>query len=725
MPTYRISFLIGAALIMAHQVAGKAVRDGLFLSQFPAGDLPKVMAAAALFSVALGLAFARRMSQVGPLGVIPGAFAIGGLIHLVEFGLLRAPGTVARGLTVTVIYLHLVGFGAILLSGFWSIASEVFDPRTAKRHFGRITGAGTAGGILGGVAAERIAAMAGVDWLLVMLGLIHIVTWLVLRRVSAPSPRQAESDDDLWATAREAFRQTPFLANLAVLVLLGTVSAALLDYVFKSGAAATHEKGPNLTRYFAMFYAGTQVLTFLSQTFLTPVALRRLGLGRTMQAHPAAVGLGAIASLALPAFIMAPAARSLELIFRGSFLRSAYELFFTPTPAREKRATKTFIDVACDRLGDALGAGILQLLLLFAARHASTAILAVAACLAVISLWIASRMDGAYSRALEHGLVSHAVRIDVNELEDSTSLSVLLKPTTVFPKRPTAAQSAPTPITAAQDPVLARLAGLRSGNAERIRSALAPEQPYSAMVVPFAIQLLAWETSFDWARAFLLRHAHKSIGQLTDSLLDPEQDFAVRRRIPHILAYTSSQRAVDGMMAALQDPRFEIRFNCSRALEFLHRMTEGLEFDQEALMHAVESELSNSRTIWAGRKLLDKQEASDSQYWYLDEVLRERSDKSLEHVFSLLAVVLPAEPLKVAFRALHGQDRMLRGLALEFLELHLSPKLVSRLRALLDPTPTAPSTRSAEQVIADLMTSQNNVLSQVKSEAADAPLTTS
>src|SRR4051794_37543189 len=136
------TFFVGAALIMAHQVAGKAVRDGLFLSQFSPAALPAIMGAAALFSVLLGLLFARRMSRLGPARIVPAAFAIGGVLHWVEFGLLRSPGIVARGITVTVIYLHLVGLGAILLSGFWSIASEAFDPRAAKRYFGKITGAG-------------------------------------------------------------------------------------------------------------------------------------------------------------------------------------------------------------------------------------------------------------------------------------------------------------------------------------------------------------------------------------------------------------------------------------------------------------------------------------------------------------------------------------------------------------------------------------------------------
>lgn len=694
------TFLLGAALIMAHQVAGKAVRDGLFLSQFSASDLPKIMAAAAVLSIVMGLLFARRMSRFGPARVVPVAFAIGGLIHWAEFGLLRSPGVVSRGVIVTTIYLHLVGVGAILLSGFWSIASEVFDPRAAKRHFGKITGAGTAGGILGGLMAERIAAWMPVDWLLLVLGVLHVATWVILRRVHGSKSHPAAPADertDMWGSAREAFRQAPFLANLAVLVLLGTVSAALLDYVFKSGAAASYPKGPALTRYFAIFYTSTQVLTFLAQTFLTPVALRRLGLGRTMAWHPGAVGISAVASMVLPAAVMGPAARALELIFRGSFLRSSYELFFTPAPPREKRATKTFIDVACDRTGDALGAGVLQMLLMFGPGHIVMPVLGLTAALAAASLWIARRMDAAYTRALEHGLLTRAGRqFEDGDIEDSMTLSVILRPTTLFSSRKTAVPATTPPITVppptvpAPDPMLSRIADLRSGSTTRVKAALAPDQPYDVAIVPFVIRLLAWDPALEWARAFLLRHAHKAVGQLTDALLDPEQDFAVRRRVPQILAYTSAQRAVDGLTEALQDPRFEIRFHCSRALEFLHRMTDNLRFDKEALSAAVEAELSSSRAIWEGRRLLDR-DGSDSQYWYLDEVVRERANKSLEYLFSLLAVMLPAEPLKAAFRGLHGEDRMLRGLALEFLEMHLTKEQVARLRNLVDPAPSARS----------------------------------
>jgi AAA family ATP:ADP antiporter len=719
--------------MVAHQVAGKALRDGLFLSRFPASDLPKVVAASALVAVLMGLGFARLLARLGPIRVVPLAFGAGALLHLLEFTLLRSAADGVRAVVITIVYLHLVGFGAILLSGFWSIANEYFDPREAKLRFGRIAGAGTVGGVAGGLMAERTAAMFGVDAVLVLLTCLHFGTALALWRIPRDSQdlRAQREVEPVWQAARDAFRQAPFLVNLAVLVLLGTTSAALLDYLFKSGAAAEFGKGPALTRYFAAFYTANQVVTFAVQAFVTPIALRRLGLGKTVRWHPAAVAFGSTASLFGPRELMAPLARGLELVLRGSFLRSGYELFFTPVPPREKRAVKTFIDVGCDRMGDAFGAGILYLLLFLGPRQAVTPILLVALGLAVIGVMITSRMDAAYLAVLSHGLMSRAVELNEAEVQDSTTLSAVLRtihrPRGEVPRH--AAQSsagqAPPPAPAAgtaaaaahaQDTVLVRLADLRSGVPRRVAAALAADLPFDPLLVPQAVRLLAWNEVFDWSRAFLLLHAHRAVGQLVDALLDPEQDFAIRRRIPRILAYTSSQRAVDGLTAVLTDPRFEIRYHASRALEFLHRMADGLDFHEEGMLAAVERELSIARPAWDTRKLLDTHDDGDPQYWFLDEVLKDRASKSLELVFSLLALHLPAEPLKVAFRALHSEDRMLRGLALEYLESHVSKEIVSRLSTLAEPSAFRPEARSPQQVLTELMASQQNILLSLPNE---------
>ena len=79
-------------------------------------------------------------------------------------------------------------------------------------------------------------------------------------------------------------------------------------------------------------------------------------------------------------------------------------------------------------------------------------------------------------------------------------------------------------------------------------------------------------------------------------------------------------------------------------------------------MAIIERELSVGRQVWESRHLLDPRQSTE-QFLFLDEQLRERANLSWEHLFSLLALILPREPLKVAFQALHTDDRQLRGLA--------------------------------------------------------------
>lgn len=61
----------------------------------------------------------------------------------------------------------------------------------------------------------------------------------------------------------------------------------------------------------------------------------------------------------------------------------------------------------------------------------------------------------------------------------------------------------------------------------------------------------------------------------------------------------------------------------------------------------------------------------------MDELVRDRADRSLEHVFTLLSLVLPQKELRIAFRGLHTDDPQLRGSALEYLE-HVLPTEIRR-----------------------------------------------
>ena len=62
----------------------------------------------------------------------------------------------------------------------------------------------------------------------------------------------------------------------------------------------------------------------------------------------------------------------------------------------------------------------------------------------------------------------------------------------------------------------------------------------------------------------------------------------------------------------------------------------------------------------------------------------QHSGKALEHVFTVLGLVLPAEPLRIALHALQTDDLALRATALEYLESILPVDLRVQLWPLLE-----------------------------------------
>ena len=206
-----------------------------------------------------------------------------------------------------IVYLHISGLGPMLGSGFWLIASERFDPRTAKRRFGQIAGAGTLGGLLGGALAERVGSVFDVGAMLPILAVINVFcAWKVaqLARIqhSRTRSREVEMVPDLAPVpvrpGLQALRQTPYLRNLAALVGLGTISAGLLDYLFKVQAVAPLATGQS-PAFFAVFYAATSLITFIVRP-PGPGSPRAFGLGVTAATPSMAILVGGAGALIAP-----------------------------------------------------------------------------------------------------------------------------------------------------------------------------------------------------------------------------------------------------------------------------------------------------------------------------------------------------------------------------------------------------------------------------------------
>ena len=719
--------MLVSAIMLAHQVAGKAARDALFLSEFSPSYFPLMVMAGSAVSIAAGLLNSRILQAVTPARMVPWGFLVSSALHFGEWSLRHSA---YRPAMVVVVYIHVIALGAIVLSSFWSLLNERFDPRTGKKYFGRIAGVGTFGGILGGLAAERFAAWLPSTAILLFLGCAHLccgcISFLAVRSsqgIAAPEQHHHHIDGEpVTSAAWTTFRQSKYVQMLAALVVLGTTAAALLDIIFKTQAATVIGRGHALLRFFAIFYTVSQILSFGVQVLITRKWLEKLGLARGVGSLPTAVAAGAVGALMFPVFFVFVGVRALEVILRGSIHRAGYELLYTPLPVREKRAAKPVIDVVFDRLGDVFGGALSEIFLALGGLFAIKSILLVTVAIASVGIYITRRIQRLYVRVLEQGLVDRAVELEVDTESELLTRSVLL---TLSVKRdPAAALPAPVhPESRLQDvrppitePVLQALMELRSGNLGVVQRTLSTMQQSNPLLVPQVIILVAWDDIAPEALRVLRGSVDHVAGQMLDALLDEKTDFAIKRRLPRVLAYSEDQWTVQGLMQALEDSRFEVRFQCARALDVILQRHPEYRPAKETVFAIIEREMSVSRGVWDSRRLLDRRQSTD-EFLFLDDVLKERAQLSWEHLFSLLALILPRGPLKVAFQAMHTDDRFLRGLALEYLDSVLPPSL-RHVQTFFEAVPPLASTGEVDK---DLTTRLMDVRQSVSLKLAHVP----
>jgi hypothetical protein len=675
-----------AAVMIAHQVAAKAVRDAAFTSASLKGALPAMTIVTAALVVVAVPVYARLLARFSPRRVVPAGFLLSAAGHAIEWQLWGLGNWV-----IVLVYLHVAGFGALLLSGFWSFTSELFDPKSARSSYARIAAAGALGGLASGLALYPVTGVLSDQSPLLFLAVLHVACaggLLAMGRIApGGTPAPADNPEATGVFTFNTLGRSPHLKTLAFMILLGTAGAVVAELLWKFEVAELFPEAasePGRRRYFAIFYSVVQVVTVLLQTGVG-ASVRRLGLGRTIAVLPG--GLGVMGALALihPTFRVFTFLRGTESVFRGSFFRGGYELIFVPMDPEEKRRTKTFLDVTCDRAGDAVGAVLFYALWLTAGEFWKLELLAVIIALAAGGLYLARRLDVLYLGVLERRLIKHGDPTPVVFGSEAGWTVVDL------PVRQTADQPAPPPRPADKslapsrqdDPRLRSLADLRSGDRRRVEAALGRLVSPDALQIGQVIQLLAWDDVVPSARKVLEVHAAAHIGQMVDALLDERTDFAIRRRLPRILGTTSSERALFGLTRGLDDSRFEVRYQCARAIDRIIARGDGLAVEERRLLAAVERELSVTPQVWHGHQLIDRVDRDDAK----DEsdAPGARAQRNLEHVFTLLTAVLPREPLQVAFRGIQSDDAGLRSLAVEYLDGVLPTGIRTKLWALVDP----------------------------------------
>jgi ATP:ADP antiporter, AAA family len=658
-----------AMVALAHQVGAKSVREAVFLSTFPSSDLPKAMLVSALSSMPLALVVTRAMTRWGLHIVAPTLFAVSSLLWSIEWLLLPvAPTTVA-----VILYLHVSVGGAILLSTFWSVISECFDPHSLKRLVGRIGAAGTFGGMVGGALIERTSHWFYTRSTMLVLASVSAVAAILvgtLARGQSPT-RQAEK------TTGE--RRSPhYLRCIALLVFSSALVTTFADFALKQAAAARYSDAADLVRYFALFYTASSVVGFLLQISVSRRVLEVAGVGATLAATPGAVLVFGAAAAMSPSLMPIAALKAAELSLNSSLFRSAYEPLFAPVPAALKRSMKAILDVTCDKGGEVVGASLILVLALGGAGELPRVPILLACAVAAICIHLSFLAQRGYVAELESSLRAGTVTIDARELVDPMAQLTLSGAAVGLDRAKlleyVAQLQATGDVPMASQPteqLLADIRALLESDLAATRQVLR-KPDLDPRLAAFTIPLLAINGLAREATDALRTMGRPAVALMGDVMHSSDAPLVVRRRIPHVLRTTRGTHVIEVLTNALEVEQFVVRSRAAMAL-------------REVLSHSGGNHPEPDRLL---------------RFALREAGGRPLNAETTDHLLVLLVLGTGQESLDLVRQGLRNHDQKIRGTAVEYLESLLPESVRSVVVAAL--TAIVPMQRGQPRAVREL-----------------------
>jgi ATP:ADP antiporter, AAA family len=209
--------------------------------------------------------------------------------------------------------------------------------------------------------------------------------------------------------------------------------------------------------------------------------------------------------------------------------------------------------------------------------------------------------------------------------------------------------------------------------------------------VPTLVALLRNRQLKAPAREVLVSYGEPVVDVLAFFMRDADEDIWVRRHIPSTLSQLPSQKSVDVLVAALEEPDGFLRYKVIAALERLRRTDAPLSFPRETLEALTLNEgtryfnyLSLHHNLF-GRKQLE----SD----LLARTLEQKMERTRDRIYRLLALIYPWRDVGAAQWTLHHGDPRSRASASEYLDNILTGQLRKRIMPLLEDLPVQEKVR--------------------------------
>ena len=271
--------------------------------------------------------------------VVYHALAASFVAFYVALSVLSGPQRLA---TVRFFFIFVSTFNLLIVSVFWGFLADLFRSEQAKRLFGAIEHSGTHRGIVGGAITAVLAKK---------LGPVHLLL------VAAPAEPGGGVPPGTGAlSGLRLFLESRYLLGIAAFLLLFTIGSTFLYLAQARIVRASFPDAGSRTAFFAKADLAVNVLTALTQLFLTGRLLPAIGLGPALALLPVESTAGFMALGASPTpgtlFVFQVARRAAEF----ALVKPAREVLFTVVSREEKHAAKSFVDTFVYRSGDAIGA---------------------------------------------------------------------------------------------------------------------------------------------------------------------------------------------------------------------------------------------------------------------------------------------------------------------------------------------------------------------------------
>ena len=228
----------------------------------------------------------------------------------------------------------------MLLSTFWSMLNEEFDPREAKRQFGRIA----AGGTLGRTRSAELSPRG--PWrgparraLMLILAGLHLACGGFLAALMREAARRLVPPAGRRPKRRPRRTDRRCCMTLGAIVLLGSIGAGAAR--LRVQGLRHRDLGPATTTCCGSSPSSTPVSRSELPACSPPGkewCSRSSGSARSILTLPATLAGGSFLALVVPGAAVAALARAAEAAVRGSLFRAGYETCYTPVPAGRETA---------------------------------------------------------------------------------------------------------------------------------------------------------------------------------------------------------------------------------------------------------------------------------------------------------------------------------------------------------------------------------------------------